>query len=79
MKKETFLDAKDKQQFFLKELKLLLKKYDAELIIEDFGRDWSIDDKIVVQFAWDEELSKLVNDGRIPDLVLGTYASGDQK
>lgn len=76
MEKEIFLDAKDKQQRFIKELKLLLLKYDAELIIEDFGRDWSTDDKMVVQFAWDEELSKLVNDGRIPDLVLGNYESG---
>lgn len=76
MEKEIFLDAKDKQQCFIKELKSLLLKYDAELIIEDFGRDWSTDDKMVVQFAWDEELSKLVNDGRIPDLVLGNYESG---
>ena len=37
----VFLSGKDKVEQFQKELKALLAKYDAELTIEDFGRDWS--------------------------------------
>ena len=48
----VFLSGKDKVEQFQKELKSLLSKYDAELTIEDFGRDWSSDEKIVVNFAW---------------------------
>lgn len=47
----VFLSGEDKAEQFKKELKGLLAKYDAELVIEDFGRDWSSDEKIVVNFS----------------------------
>lgn len=72
----VFLSGKDKVEKFQKELKALLVKYDAELTIEDFGRDWSSDEKIVVNFSWDEDLANRTNDGIIPDLVIGRLENG---
>ena len=62
----------DKRKEFEKELKLLLNKFDAELILEDLGEVWAGDIKIVVEFNWDvnkEEEST-------PQLILGTYVDG---
>lgn len=72
----VFLSGKDKVEQFQKELKALLAKYDAELTIEDFGRNWSSDEKIVVTFAWDEDLSNRTNDGTVPDWVVGCWENG---
>ena len=72
----VFLSGKDKLEQFQKELKLLLAKYDAELTIEDFGREWSSDEKIVVNFAWDEDLANRTNDGIVPDWVIGRWENG---
>jgi len=71
-----FLSGNDKVEQFKKELKLLLSKYDAELEIQDFGRNWSTDEKIVVTFAWDEDLSNRTNDGIVPDWVIGRWENG---
>ena len=38
----VFSSVDDKKDKFLNELKALLVKYDAELELEDFGRDFSI-------------------------------------
>ena len=72
----VFLSGNDKVEQFQKELKALLAKYDAELTIEDFGRDWSSDEKIVVNFSWDEDLSNRTNDGIVPDWVIGRWENG---
>ena len=72
----VFLSGKDKVEHFQKELKVLLAKYDAELTIEDFGRDWSSDEKIVVNFSWDEDLANRTNDGIVPDWVIGRWENG---
>jgi len=72
----VFLSGKDKVEQFQKELKALLAKYDAEIEIQDFGRNWSTDEKIVVTFAWDKELSDKVNDGIVPDWVVGRWENG---
>jgi hypothetical protein len=72
----VFLSGKDKVEQFQKELKALLAKYDAELTIEDFGRDWSSDEKIVVNFSWDEDLANRTNDGIVPDWVVGRWENG---
>ena len=72
----VFLSGKDKVEQFQKELKTLLAKYDAELTIEDFGRDWSSDEKIVVNFSWDEDLANRTNDGIVPDWVVGRWENG---
>lgn len=71
-----FLSGKDKQEQFQKELKSLLAKYDAELQIENFGSEWSDDEKIVVNFAWDKDLSKKINDGTVPQWVIGRWENG---
>ena len=55
---------------FHKELKELLRKFDAELMIEDFGTGWSEDKKTVVDFNWTEEQGT-------SQLVLGTWENGD--
>jgi hypothetical protein len=72
----VFLSGKDKVEQFQKELKALLAKYDAELTIEEFGRDWSSDEKIIVNFAWDEDLANRTNDGIVPDWVVGRWENG---
>ena len=58
---------------FHKELKELLKKFDAEIVIEDFGRGWSEDNKIVVDFNWKPD----IEEESTPQLVLGTWENGD--
>lgn len=65
----------EKQQHFHKELKELLFKYKAELSIEDFGHGYLPDEKIVVNFEFDESLFVENETGIIPQLVLGTYES----
>ncbi len=72
----VFLSGKDKVEQFKKELKELLAKYDAELTIEDFGRDWSSDEKMVVTFNWDEDLSNRTGDGGVPQLIIGSWENG---
>ena len=72
----VFLSGKHKQEQFHKDLKSLLKKYDAEIAIEDFGHDYSVNEKIVVDFNWDEDLSNRINDGIVPQLVLGSGEDG---
>jgi len=63
---------KDKQ--FHKELKALLKKFDAEIMIEDVSvGGWYEDNKIVVNFNWDVDKE----DKATPELVLGTWENGD--
>jgi len=71
-----FLSADEKVEQFKTELKALLVKFDAELIVEDFGRDWSSDKKIVVNFNWDEELAKRTENGIVPDWVIGRQENG---
>jgi hypothetical protein len=58
---------------FHKELKELLKKFDAEIMIEDFGTGWSEDNKIVVDFNWKPD----IEEESTPQLVLGTWENGD--
>ena len=71
-----FLSADEKVEQFKKELKALLVKFDAELIIEDFGRDWSSSEKIVVNFNWDEDLADRTENGIVPDWVVGRWENG---
>ena len=71
-----FLSADEKVEQFKKELKALLVKFDAELILEDFGRDWATDEKIVVNFNWDEDLANRTENGIVPDWVIGRWENG---
>jgi hypothetical protein len=71
-----FNSTVEKQQSFYKELKALLVKYDAELTIEDFGRNWQTDEKIVVDFKYDESFFEKENTGIVPQLVLGRWENG---
>lgn len=66
----------EKQQAFYKELKALLLKYKAELYIENFWINWSYDNKIVVEFEYDETLVEEHGTGVIPQLVLERYEDG---
>ena len=72
----VFLSGKDKVEQFKKELRELLVKYDAELAIEDFGKEWSPDEMMVVNFRWDEDLANRTNDGIVPDWVIGRWENG---
>jgi hypothetical protein len=70
------MTPEQKQQAFHTELKALLVKFDAELTIENFGRNWGDNDKIVVDFNWDQKMSDTQNTGIIPQLVIGTFEDG---
>ena len=65
----------EKQKNFHVDLCELLKKYNAEITLEDFGREYMRDEKIVVTFGYDESLFEENGSGIVPDLVLGTYVS----
>lgn len=71
-----FNSTVEKQQSFYSELKALLVKYDAELTIEDFGRNWQTNEKIVVDFKYDESFFEKENTGIVPQLVIGRYENG---
>jgi len=73
------MTPEQKQLQFHIELKALLVKFDAELTIENFGTNWGNwgdDDKIVVDFKWDEAMCEAHDTGVIPQLVLGTWVDG---
>jgi hypothetical protein len=72
----VFSSADDKKDKFLNELKALLVKYDAELELENFGRDWQTEENMVVNFKWDEELANRTNNGIVPQIIIGTYENG---
>ena len=69
----VFLSGEDKAEQFKKELKGLLVKYGAEIAMEDFGKEWSPDEKIVVNFSWDEDLAKRTNSGNVPYWIVGRW------
>ena len=71
------MSPEEKQQEFHKELKALLLKYQAEISIEDFGYNYSRDEKIVVDFKYEESFFEKYNTGIIPQLVLGYYEDGN--
>lgn len=73
-----FTTAQEKKEAFHKELKQLLVKYDAELAIQDFApsNSYGSDEKIVVEFGWDQKLCDLTESGIIDDLCLGSHESG---
>lgn len=76
MGKNIYSTRIEKQQSFLSELKGLLVKYNAEITIEDFGRNWSEENKIVVNFEYDESFFDKENTGEIPQLILGYWENG---
>jgi hypothetical protein len=69
VKKISKKSPEETQQEFLKELKQLLKKYGAELSVEE--------DKIFVNFDFNEGLIKEHNTGIIPRLLLEYRQRGD--
>ena len=69
------MTPEQKQQQFHIELKELLIKFDAEISIFDFGM-YRRDEKIVVDFSWDEAMHEVHDTGVIPQLVLGTWMDG---
>jgi hypothetical protein len=70
------MTPEEKQQAFHTELKALLVKFNAELIIENRSWTGGDDAKIVVDFNWDQEMSDTHDTGIIPQLVLGTFEDG---
>ena len=70
------MTPEEKQQAFHTELKALLVKFKAELTIEKFGWNWGDDDRIVIDFDWDQEMSDTHDTGIIPQLVLGRWVDG---
>lgn len=65
------------KEMFHKELKDLLLKFDAEIELEQFGTGYAINEKIVVNFGYNEKLLKEHNTGIVPQLIIGYCISGD--
>jgi hypothetical protein len=72
----SFSSVKEKQEKFHKELKDLLLKFKAEINLENFGSAWADNEKIVIDFAFDEELFEKTNTGIIPQIILGRFEDG---
>lgn len=64
-------DSKELHEPFLKELKALLKKYDAEINMEDLGESWFDRMQMVVDFDGNEQRY-------YSQLILGFYIDGDE-
>jgi len=69
------MTPQQKQDNFKKELLDLLRNYEAEITLEQFSFKYGVEEKIVVNFKFDESLFEENNTGIIPDLVLGKYFS----
>jgi len=69
----VFLSTTDKREKFLIELKELLVKYKAELNITDFN---NYEDRLVVEFNYDESFFEKEGTGIIPDIDLGRWEDG---
>jgi len=50
MPDKEYPKEEERRNAFIAEFNALMKKYDAELTIEDFGHDWTVKDEIVVEF-----------------------------
>jgi hypothetical protein len=72
----VFLSGEGKQEQFKKELKELLVKFKAELTIENFGRNLADNEKIVVDFDWDDDLCNRTDNGSVPQWVVGRWENG---
>lgn len=66
----------ERQQAFYKELKELLVKHKAEILIERETKGYSEDHYISVDFDYDESMFEEHGTGLIPSLKLGTYENG---
>jgi hypothetical protein len=66
----------EKQQSFHKELKELLLKYKAEITLDYNYVGYSSEEKIVVDFEYDESFFDEHGTGVIPQLVLGRFEDG---
>jgi hypothetical protein len=72
-KRNLIMTAKEKQEQFLKEIKDVLKKYNAEISLEDFGYGYSQDFKIVIDFDFDDSLE---DTGIVPQIKIGSFLDG---
>jgi hypothetical protein len=72
----VFFSGGDKQEQIKKELKELLVKFKAELTIENFGRNLADNEKIVVDFDWDDDLCNRTDNGSVPQWVVGRWENG---
>ena len=69
----VFLSTTDKREKFLSELKELLVKYKAELNVNDYNH---FEDRLVVEFNYDESFFEKEGTGIIPDIDLGRWEDG---
>jgi hypothetical protein len=66
----------EKQKTFHSELKVLLRKYNAELCLETDYVMYEQRSRIVVDFGWDEEMFECGGSGIVPQLVIGNFEDG---
>ena len=66
------------QQNFHNELKQLLLKYKAEICLEQFETRYLPEEKIVINFEYDESLYEENGTGIIPQLIIGSFEKDTQ-
>ena len=64
------------QQNFHNELKQLLLKYKAEICLVQFETRYLPEEKIVINFEYDESLYEENETGIIPQLIIGSFENG---
>lgn len=67
------MTPQEKQNNFKNELLELLRKYKAEMTLQDFGYNYMRDEKIVIAFDYDETLIEENGTKIVTDLILGSY------
>jgi len=73
------MTPKEKQEAFDRELTQLLKKYNAEIVIENKTTCYSQHYFMQVDFEWDESMIEEHNTGVIPSLLLGSFKDGNSE
>ncbi len=71
------MTPQEKKEHFKIDLAELLKKYNAEISIQDFGISYMTNNKIVVSFDWCDETYNKSGSGMIDDIILGTYITSE--
>ena len=72
----VFNSGQEKKEAFIKEFRQLFARYKAELTIEDFGGDFMLDEKMIVDFEWDEDICNKTDSGIIEQWVIGRWENG---
>lgn len=73
----NFKSVEHKTQMFQEELKELLARYNANMVVETVYYGRSFEDELMVYFEYDNQLFETTDNGVVPELNLGRYVNGE--